>query len=326
MSIPAVSVVIPLYNKERHVARAVQTVLNQTHGDFELIVVDDGSTDGGARVVEAIQDLRIRLTRQANAGVSAARNRGIAEARAGLVAFLDADDEWLPDFLSTILRMRRRFPGCGAYATAFEIVNHVGQRKSITLAGIPDPPWEGIVHNYFRSAIESANQIVHPSAVAIPKTVLDHVGHFPVGVVYGEDADMWCRIALRYPIAFSSLSGAVYHEDADNRACDRPMPLVFNEVIRSLEAALKSGISPPGVPIGDVVEYKNWWHICSARVYIAAGLRSKARAHFRAAASTRRFRQEWRSRYLRSLVPLPLLDCARTVKRLVCRARACSVL
>jgi glycosyltransferase involved in cell wall biosynthesis len=316
---PEVSVIVPLYNKERHVERAIRSVLAQSRADIELVVVDDGSTDDGARIVAAIRDPRIRLVTQANSGVSAARNRGIGESHADLIAFLDADDEWKPDFLATIIRLRERFPNCGAYATAHETVDRDGRRNSIRLAGIPGPPWEGIIHNYFRSSIESANNIVSSSTVAIPKTVLDHVGHFPVGVVYGEDADMWCRIALRYPIAFSSLPGALYHEDAGGRACERPMPLVFDEVIRSLEAALKSGVPPPGIPMDDVVEYKNWRHICSARVYIAAGLRSKARTHFRAASSTRRFRKEWRSRYVRSLVPLPLMNCARRVKRFVFR-------
>ena len=122
-----VSVVIPLYNKALSVERAAQSVLKQTVSDLELVVVDDGSTDGGAEVVEAIRDPRMCLLRQTNAGASAARNRGIAEARAGLVAFLDADDEWLPEHLAAILRMRRQCPDCGAYATARRIVEKGGR-------------------------------------------------------------------------------------------------------------------------------------------------------------------------------------------------------
>ena len=99
VSRPAVSVVIPLYNKDKYIARALDSVFGQTCQDFEVIVVDDGSTDNGAEIVRSYKDRRLRFIRQANAGPGAARNHGIQESRAPLLAFLDADDEWLPEFL-----------------------------------------------------------------------------------------------------------------------------------------------------------------------------------------------------------------------------------
>jgi len=116
--VPAVSVVIPLYNKGPHIARALNSVLAQTFQDFEVIVVDDGSTDDGAEVVRGVDDPRIRLIQQENRGVSAARNRGIEAARAELIAFLDADDEWLAEHLETIIRLRRNALEVGIYATS----------------------------------------------------------------------------------------------------------------------------------------------------------------------------------------------------------------
>ena len=115
MSEPTISVVIPLYNKQLEIGAAVRSVLAQTRPPQEIIVVDDGSTDGGAEVVCAIGSPLVRLVRQSNAGVCAARNRGIAESTGEYIALLDADDAWEPGFLAEIAAMIREFPGCGLY-------------------------------------------------------------------------------------------------------------------------------------------------------------------------------------------------------------------
>ena len=110
MTSPAVSVVMPLFDKADRVGAAVASVLAQGAEDFELLVVDDGSRDGGGAVVRAVGDPRVRLLRQENRGAAAARNRGIAAARGRLVAFLDADDAWDAGFLGTVLELEREFP------------------------------------------------------------------------------------------------------------------------------------------------------------------------------------------------------------------------
>jgi len=112
------SIVIPLYNKQNSIRRAIASVLAQKYPHFELIIVDDGSTDDSFEMASAIQDPRICIVRQENRGGSAARNRGVAEAKYDWVAFLDGDDEWLPDFLMQMYKLCNDFPGYGIYGSA----------------------------------------------------------------------------------------------------------------------------------------------------------------------------------------------------------------
>lgn len=128
-----ISVVMPLFNKVRHIKRALDSVLAQTYRDFEVIVVDDGSTDGSENVVEQYTDPRVRLVHREHIsswGGHAARNLGIAESRADLIAFLDADDEWLPDYLQTIMSLIGRFPGAAAWSTTYYQISAMELKKS----------------------------------------------------------------------------------------------------------------------------------------------------------------------------------------------------
>lgn len=212
---PTISVVIPLYNKKQYIKRAIDSVLAQTVQEFEIIVVNDGSTDNGADVVRSIPDDRIRLIEQENKGVSVARNRGIETSQSELVAFLDADDEYKSHFLATVLRLKERFPASGAYATAYEIKEPNGKTKKQVYKAIPPHPWEGVIPNYFKSAL--GVHLVCSSSVAVVKAVFKKAGLFPSGEKFGEDLDEWIRIAIDYPIAFSTEINSIYHQDANNR-------------------------------------------------------------------------------------------------------------
>lgn len=252
---PLFSVVIPLYNKAAFIDRALDSVLAQTVQDFEVVVVDDGSTDNGSAIVSTYPDPRIRLIRQENQGVSAARNRGIKEAQSDFLAFLDADDEWSPEHLKTLLRLRNCFPGAGSFSTAYF---HVQPRKDAFPAkiyGIPPSPWEGLFPDYFLSAALGESP-VWSSAVAIPRDVFNTVGLFKVGEKMGEDLDMWGRIALRYPIAFSWQGVAFYREDSNERACvinriDTELPFV-----RTVRELFRSERIPPSVQmyVGELIQ------------------------------------------------------------------------
>jgi glycosyltransferase involved in cell wall biosynthesis len=273
-------------------------------------VVDDGSTDDGARAVEMIQDDRIRLIRQANAGVSVARNRGIAETRADLVAFLDADDEWLPEHLATIKRLIENHPGCGAYATACDETDRQHHRRRRDYIGIPASPWEGIIPSYFRSTP------VWTSATAVPRRVVDSVGLFPVGDRIGEDLVVWSRIALQYPIAFSTLVTAVYHRETEDSMTKNRGVLKEPAEISVIQTALETGGFPAGVTRADLVEYMNMRLLDRALRNVRNGHRREARALLRKVHDTRIYRGLAFRWTLLSYLPTPLLGVALALRRL----------
>ena len=285
---PTVSVVIPLYNKVRHIRRAIDSALSQTHPDFELIVVDDGSTDGGGDVVRQIADSRIRLITQKNAGSSAARNRGIQEASCQLVAFLDADDEWRPHFLETVLDLWRRYPDAGAFATAYESSKEDLCRRP-NFANCVEAVEGGLLPDYFVAV--RGGKPVWSSAVMIPKCVFDEVGDFPVGVKRGEDLHMWTRIALRYRIAWSPRAGAVYHLDADNRACVvHPLFLDMPDA-QPIEEFLASTAEAPS-PRENIKESLMYNRLSLTKTLCLGGKKAEASDLVRKTAGTRQYRKQ----------------------------------
>ena len=312
-----ISVIIPLYNKALHIERTVMSVLQQTVQDFEIIVVDDGSTDGGSEIVGRLPDTRVRLIRQENAGVSAARNRGITESRAELVAFLDADDEWKPQFLETILGLQKMFPEAGAYATAYEIYKPNGTIMRPSYKGIPASPWAGIIPNYFQAGL--GPQPVCSSAVAIPKHVFKDVGEFPVGVVAGEDADTWLRIALRYPVAFSHTCQAIYHKEATNRAAVRHICHAEVSIAKTANLAIQQGIVPVHLQ-DDLREYVAKYQILIGIQCVKAGDLTKARRLLAACKDTKKFRYRRLMWYAWAMMPQVVTQIVRGTKRTFVKA------
>lgn len=204
-----ISVVIPLYNKEQSIASTLQTILNQTYQDFEIVIVNDGSTDHSVEKVKRILDPRIRLIHQSNAGVSAARNRGIEEAKGEYIAFLDADDEWKSDYLKTQYKLTQKYPECSVFACNYEFKDIQRKVTPTIIRKLPFKGEDGILPNYFEVACCS-----HPplwtSAVMVKKSAMQLVGGFPIGIKSGEDLLTWARLAVKYKIAYSRKSNAIY--------------------------------------------------------------------------------------------------------------------
>lgn len=262
-----ISVVIPLYNKEASIATALDSVLAQTYQDFEVVVVDDGSTDDGAAVVEEYTDPRIRLIRQANAGVSAARNKGIAEAKGEYVAFLDADDQWMPVFLEEIVALQREFPECRAQATSY-VINTRGEKSSITLRKIPFQGERGVLSNYFEVA-SCSHPPVCSICVCIERKLLQEIGGFPLGIKSGEDLLTWARIAVRTDWAYSLRPLAQYNVEAllvdenPGRLHDK------GEVVSGELIALSGEIEPSRR--GEMKKYISHWYKMCTSVYMRLG-------------------------------------------------------
>lgn len=203
-----ISVVIPLYNKAATIARAVGSVQAQTFADWELIVVDDGSTDAGPDWVARSVDPRVRLHRQANAGVSAARNQGIELARSDFVALLDADDYWDRGHLANMQDLIGAFPGAALYACAYHTVYSAGRvRKVNTLSWRPE---RSLLTDYFADAV-LGEPPVWTGAVVVSRAALQAVGGFPLRVTSGEDLITWARLACAGPVAYSTEATSYYN-------------------------------------------------------------------------------------------------------------------
>lgn len=203
------SVVIPLYNKEKSIANTIQSVLNQTFVDFEVIIVNDGSTDNSLSVVQQFNDSRIKVIDKPNGGVSSARNRGIDESFNEWIAFLDGDDLWKENHLEVLYQLISKFPKDKVFCTSF--VNSNQEFPEIQNDTI------NIIDDYFVEAING--HFFWTSVVCIEKSILLSNGKFNTNLVLGEDIELWAKIGRKNKFIKSNLITAIYKLDAENRAC-----------------------------------------------------------------------------------------------------------
>ena len=221
---PKISIVIPLYNKENCILRTIQSVISQTYADYELIVVNDGSTDNGVNVVKAYPDSRIRIINKENGGVCSARNRGIREAKGEYIALLDADDLWDIKYLDEQLRMINDFPEAAMWSINYAETRN-GKIVRRVSTGLPEG-YRGYVEHYFEMP-ERVSDLFHPSSTIIRREMFDKVGMFDERIKYAEDSDMWFRINALYKTAFYDRYLVSYQLDAENRAMTRRRDLRY---------------------------------------------------------------------------------------------------
>ena len=219
------SVIIPLYNKASYVEKAVRSVWSQTYRDFELIIVDDGSTDASLSVVESLRselsktDLKTKfnIVSQKNSGVSTARNNGVKSTRYPYLCFLDADDWWEPTFLEEMSRFIGEFPQAGIYGTGYYIVKN--GRKRVAPVGVDTDFEKGII-DYCKVYARTLCMPLTSISIAVPKYIFEQANGFKPALKFGEDFDLWVRIAMNHTVAYLNKPLAYYNQDVDlqNRA------------------------------------------------------------------------------------------------------------
>ncbi|AOC93554.1 Putative glycosyltransferase EpsH [Flavobacterium anhuiense] len=193
------SIIIPLYNKENFIANTIQRVFDQTFQNFEIIVVNDGSTDKSEEKLLQFKDSRIHYFSKKNEGASAARNYGIEKASAHFITFLDADDYWYPTFLETMFTNISKLPDQKVFSAAIEFET---SKKVISAQySISKTNDEFEIVNYFKASLKET--VLCTSCAVFHQSVFAEIGNFDTKIKSGQDTDLWIRIGLVFPVVFS---------------------------------------------------------------------------------------------------------------------------
>lgn len=262
-----VSVVIPAYNYARYLPEAIASALAQPYSPLEVLVVDDGSTDDTPQILARISDPRLRVIRQENAGLSAARNRGLAEARFPFIAFLDADDRWTPQFLTKVMARFRELPGDFAISASFS--------QRMTAEGLLVKQPKGFI---FPPATLTAREFilrnrVFPSAVVARRSAFDVCGNFDTTLRSSEDRDMWIRITSRFRASF--LNEELVHIRRHGENMSKHAARMRVNTACTLRKAYRSGcVSRFDLPLWAAAY--SYFNFTSAGTFFAAGRRFKA--------------------------------------------------
>lgn len=226
------SVVVPLYNKEYSIQRCIDSILAQTHNEYEIIIVNDGSTDNSLGIVSKIyHDWLLRgtivLVNQQNFGVSVARNNGVKIADSDYICFLDADDEWDSGFLEAMNNLIRDYPDAALYCVGHKIDR--GNGKIETKLPNLQRDHRGYIDDFFSASIRG--DVANSSKVCVRKGALVAINGFPEGVVCGEDYHVWIMLALTTRVAYEDKAYVVLHAQQDRSRSSRknsvPYPFIY---------------------------------------------------------------------------------------------------
>lgn len=213
---PKVSVVIPLFNKENYIKETLESVLNQTFTDFEVVIVNDGSTDKSGEIVAQFNDKRIRFfEHKTNKGLSAARNTGILNSKSDYIAFLDADDIWHENYLDTINSLMIIYPSADGFATNY-YENHYGKLVKPINDNLSFPSNESYILDFFNINFQQVIYLVG-SSLCVKKSTLENIQLFNEKITFCEDVDFNIRFNLKHIVAFSNLRLCQYRVFTENQ-------------------------------------------------------------------------------------------------------------
>ena len=313
---PLVSVIIPLFNKEEYIAEAIRSVLAQTFTDYEIIIVNDGSTDGSVAALAPFRD-KVILIEQQNRGPSVARNRGIEVSKGEYIAFLDADDRWFPGKLQHQVAFLEENPEIGWCGTAWLIENADSNRapRSSVMSrghdGGPEAEWT-VLENWFEARLENNN--TWTSVVLICRGVFETTGCFDEGLPAGQDMDLWIRIALKYPV-YGYLNKPMAVALVHTPGC---VSLLGERKYRSMLGYIRKHLALLGTPEGDVAGFEAFlrWRLTTViRACIGMGFPAVAREALELFPASWRSGSQIEMYRLLSLLPAPILRVAGAWRR-----------
>jgi glycosyltransferase involved in cell wall biosynthesis len=267
-----VSVIIPLYNKKNSIVKTLLSVINQSVKPLEIIVVNDGSTDGSEILVEDMGNYLIKLIHQRNQGVSAARNKGIENAKGDWISFLDADDIWFYNFLETGLFLYNEFPGIQVIASSYLFQDIHGSRKQAIGNKIKFNGEYGLLVNYFEVASYSHPPICSNSII-VKKDTIKSIGCFPVGINSGEDLITWAKLAVKHQIVYCRKPLSIFIQDSAYTYNKRPVRIPQNPDIIGEKLKLLYQENPK---VKGLKTYISLWHKMRASSFVRLGFKKSA--------------------------------------------------
>lgn len=224
------SIIVPIFNKANYIERCLKSIFNQTFKNYEVIVINDGSTDdslGRIKNFKIKTQQNFKIIDQYNTGVSTARNNGVKAAKYTYIAFLDADDWWEPNYLEEMNNLIISFPHAGIYGSSYFLVKN--KIKNVATVGVSTDFLYGII-NYCQVYANAHCMPLWVGATVIPKSVFETENGFKPILKLGEDFDLWIRLALKYPVAFINRPLSNYNQDVDpkNRAIGKTYDITTN--------------------------------------------------------------------------------------------------
>ena len=308
ISKPIFSIIIPVYNHCKTLGRSIESVLNQTFSSFELIIVNDGSTEDVYTVVKSymLKDERIFYLEKENGGVSDARNKGVEIANANYICFLDADDEYYCNHLETLEQMISEYKNCSMFVTSHETVlvdgKSIFSNKVLNNIISLDNCYE--TDDIFTMMWKPKGTIIHINSVCIEKKTFDEVGGFEVGVKIGEDIDLFCRISIHDRIVFSKETTTKrYREDS---VASRNGNFIYDWIFEKRISTILNDNTISNEKKNKIKIYLNTRTMRKVLHYTMEGNRKKAKNEFKSIYSAKCGDLKYKVLYIRAMLGLCL--------------------